>query len=175
MHEDGFMKRFSLTEAWSQDSLRSFTIPLETERAVKILGQMWESSGIHQYGIVGNIKVGWRERRFCSTESLFTTTALKFRLNIYHNTYFSLCSGDSLGNTSEGEVPFPPSAIVIPNTWRKMTPIENRRKSWKQRKWKICILRQLEIAHTIQWNHAFPLGQENPVGKKFQQFSFHNH
>lgn len=133
MHEHGFMKRVSLTEAWSQDPLKSVTIPLETERAVRVLGQIWESHGIHQHSIVGNIKDWWRQWWFYSFESLFTTTALNFHLNIDHQSYFSLCSGDGLWNSSEGEVLFPPSAPVSPNSSRKMTPIGNRRRSWKQR------------------------------------------
>lgn len=42
-------RRVSLTEAWRQDRLKSLTIQLETERAKRVLGQIWESSRIHEY------------------------------------------------------------------------------------------------------------------------------
>lgn len=64
---------------------------------------------------MGNIKVGWRERRFCFIEFLFIIIVLKFRLNIYYNIYFLFCLGDSLGNISEGEVSFFFLVIVILN------------------------------------------------------------
>ena len=148
MHECGFMKRVSLTEAWSQDPLKRSTIPLEMERAVRVLGQIWESCGIHQYSIVRNIKECWRQWWSCSFESLFTKTALNFQLNTNHHSYFSLCSGDGWRNTSECEFLFSPSAPVSPNSSGKITQIGDGRKN-TERKWKQCILRQLANANMV--------------------------
>lgn len=80
MHEHSFTKRASLAKHEVWDPLKRFTIQLEIEKAVKVLGQIWESFGIHQYDTVGNIKDYLMEQNdgFVLLSSYSTITALNF-------------------------------------------------------------------------------------------------